>query len=207
MREHHIEEEQFYSRYTWCLNPILSIEELFDHLTDEVHHSATLRDWQREESIINIYLFVCAIACTLDDYIGRRLLNTSSVRSRLPGFGFMITAAEQLVRVIEWIRGLADYKIRRFRESWNRCVELACNMLIDDSTGLNDQLVNFQTALVTCRNLTLPKRVLDQRMRLPEAFRRQDFTHQDVIALAERFADAVSPNDRPTVIVGLRTAG
>ena len=32
MSEHHIAEEQFYSRYTWCLNPILSIEELFDHL-------------------------------------------------------------------------------------------------------------------------------------------------------------------------------
>src|SRR5690349_23929411 len=65
VREHHIEEEQFYSRYGWCLNPILSIEELFDHLRDEVNHSATLTEWQREESVINIYLFVCAVACTL----------------------------------------------------------------------------------------------------------------------------------------------
>src|SRR5438552_11484249 len=111
MREHHIEEEQFYSRYTWCLNPILSIEELFDHLKDEVHHSAILTDWQREESIINIYLFVCAIACTLDDYLGRRLLNTSPLRTRLRRFAFMIAAAERLLRILEWIRGLADYKI------------------------------------------------------------------------------------------------
>src|SRR5439155_15643106 len=154
-----------------------------------------------------IYLFVCAIVCTLDDYVGRRLLNTSALRRRLSRFGFVITAAEGVLRILEWIRGLADYKIRRFREPWNRCVELACNMLIDDSTNLNDQLADFQTALAACRSLTLPKRLLAQRMRLPEAFRRQDFTHQDVISLAQRFADSVPANDRPTVIVGLRTAG
>jgi hydroxymethylpyrimidine pyrophosphatase-like HAD family hydrolase/hypoxanthine phosphoribosyltransferase len=207
MTEHHIEEERFYSRYGWCLNPILSIEELHTHLSDEVHHSVTLTGWQREESIINIYLFVCAMACTLDDYIGRRLLNTSALRSRLPRFGFLFTAAESVLRVIEWIRGLADYKIRRFRESWDRCVELACNMLIDDSTDLNAQLANFHNALIATRSVTLPKRVLAQRMRLPEAFRRQDFTHQDVLLLARRFAHSASPNDPPTVVVGLRTAG
>ena len=207
VREHHIEEEQFYSRYTWCLNPILSIEELFDHLRDEVHHSATLTGWQREESVINIYLFVCAVACTLDDYIGRRLLSTSAFRRRLVRFSFVLTALESVVSIIEWLRGLADYKIRRFRTSWNLCVELACNMLLDDSTGLNDQLASFKTTLGACGGLALPKRVLGQRMRLPEAFRRQDFTHQDVMMLARRFADSVPPNDRPTVIVGLRTAG
>jgi hypothetical protein len=67
MSKSHNAEEQFYSGYAWCLNPILSIEELFDHLKDEVRDSAALVEWQREESIINIYLFVCAIACTLDD--------------------------------------------------------------------------------------------------------------------------------------------
>src|SRR5207249_5384660 len=108
MSEHHIAEEQFYSRYTWCLNPILSIEELFDHLRDEVHHSATLTGWQREESVINIYLFVCAVACTLDDYIGRRLLSTSAFRRRLVRFSFVLTALESLVSIIEWLRGLAD---------------------------------------------------------------------------------------------------
>src|SRR5262252_8946898 len=104
MGKDHMGEEQFYFRYTWCLNPILSIEELFDHLRDEVHHFATLTDWQREESVINIYLFVCAVACTLDDYIGRRLLSTSALRGRLVRFGFILKALEALLYMIEWVR-------------------------------------------------------------------------------------------------------
>ncbi|PYR69620.1 MAG: hypothetical protein DMG20_06980 [Acidobacteria bacterium] len=44
-------------------------------------------------------------------------------------------------------------------------------------------------------------------MRLPEAFRGQDFTHHDVIALIQRFCESSTTKDKPIVIVGLRTAG
>jgi len=203
----HNAEEQFYSGYAWCLNPILSIEELFDHLKDEIRHSTALIGWQREESIINIYLFVCAIACTLDDYVARRLLNLAPIRARLPKFQFVIASAERVVRILEWIRGLADYRIIRFRRAWHGCVEQACNMLLDDATPRTAQIEQFRVAFDSALRLSLPQRVLTQRMRLPEAFRRQDFTHQDVIALAQRFAASVSSRDRRTVLVGLRTAG
>ena len=147
MSEHHIAEEQFYSRYAWCLNPILSIEELLNHLNDEVHSSSSLTGWHKEESVINIYLFVCAIACTLDDYAARRILNLAPLRNRLPKLGLMIAALERIVLAIEWIRRLTDYKIRRFRKVWNDCVEHACNMLIEDSTDLNSHLEKLRVAL------------------------------------------------------------
>jgi hydroxymethylpyrimidine pyrophosphatase-like HAD family hydrolase/orotate phosphoribosyltransferase len=210
MSKHHSAEEQFYSRYAWCLNPILSIEELFDHLNDEVHSSSSVTGWRREESVINIYLFVCAVACTLDDYAARRILNLAPLRNRLPKLWLVITAVERIVRAIEWIRRLTDYKIRRFRRAWDDCVEHACNMLIEDSINLDLYSEKFRVALEHCPAMRLPRRVLTQRMRLPEAFRRQDFTHQDVILLAQRFAASaasVSPDGRHNVIVGLRTAG
>ena len=44
-------------------------------------------------------------------------------------------------------------------------------------------------------------------MRLPEAFRGQDFTHHDVISLIRSFCASSATKDKPIVIVGLRTAG
>src|SRR2546430_14199129 len=66
-------ESDFYAPYDWCLNPILSVGELFQRLGEELDRYESLRvDWQREECKINVYLFVCAIACTVDDYLSSR---------------------------------------------------------------------------------------------------------------------------------------
>ncbi len=61
-------EEAFYTSYGWCLNPFLSVRELFQRLREDLNRVAAL-DWQREECRINVYLFSCAIACTVDDYL------------------------------------------------------------------------------------------------------------------------------------------
>src|SRR2546430_17650366 len=62
-------ESDFYAPYDWCLNPILSVGELFQRLGEELDRYESLRvDWQREECKINVYLFVCPIACPSDAY-------------------------------------------------------------------------------------------------------------------------------------------
>src|SRR5271169_2575583 len=65
-----LSEEQFYSLYDWCINPVLSLSDLFIRLREELNRCTKLQvSWQREECKINIYLFACAIACTVDDYV------------------------------------------------------------------------------------------------------------------------------------------
>jgi hypothetical protein len=79
-------EEPFYSAYRWCLNPMLSLRELLQHLGEEIeaYRANGAAGWQGEERRINLYLFSCAIACTLDDYLAARRWNLSSLGRRLP---------------------------------------------------------------------------------------------------------------------------
>ena len=56
-------------------------------------------------------------------------------------------------------------------------------------------------------NVPLPASALREKMRLPEAFRCQDLSHHDVIALARRLARTLPDRESPVVIVGVRTAG
>src|SRR5258706_6278795 len=61
-------ERRFYSLYAWCLNPILSVRDLLDRLGEELGRFELLDVlWQRQESLINLYLLACAIACSVDD--------------------------------------------------------------------------------------------------------------------------------------------
>jgi hypothetical protein len=84
------------------------------------------------------------------------MLNLAPVRTHLPKFQFVISVAERVVRIIEWFRGLADYRILRFRRAWSECVELACNMLIDDFTRRNAHIEKFRAALESLHNANIP---------------------------------------------------
>ena len=60
MPDLHSAEEVFYSRYDWCLNPILSVQELLHRFAEEINDYPAFGGWQREECQINLYLFACA---------------------------------------------------------------------------------------------------------------------------------------------------
>src|SRR5438093_4391224 len=83
MEKTHNAEAQFYSRYEWCLNPILSVRELIRRFNEEVVAYRTAEGWQREECKINLYLFACAIACAVDDCFNVRLVNFAPLYSRV----------------------------------------------------------------------------------------------------------------------------
>src|SRR5437016_14175634 len=56
-------EEQFYRRYSWCLNPALSVEDLLQRYREEMDRYPALTGWQREESKTNLYLCAFEVAC------------------------------------------------------------------------------------------------------------------------------------------------
>src|SRR2546422_9516660 len=101
-------EEQFYSRYSWCLNPALPVGDLLHRFQEEVQGYEELAGWQREESKANLYLFACAIACTVDDYFALHWLNVSPLANRFPQFRGPIAAAQVLMNVSRTIIGIAD---------------------------------------------------------------------------------------------------
>src|SRR2546425_4701174 len=61
-----------FAGYSWCLNPILTLDDQVVRLGEELHRIAGLAPgWRRDECVINVHLLVCGIACTVDDYLAR----------------------------------------------------------------------------------------------------------------------------------------
>src|SRR5580658_9527916 len=89
-------EERFFESYRWCLNPMLSLRDLLQRLGEEIETYRANGDaaWQGEERRINLYLFACAIACTLDDYLAARPWSLAAVARRFPRVQTAIRAAE-----------------------------------------------------------------------------------------------------------------
>jgi hydroxymethylpyrimidine pyrophosphatase-like HAD family hydrolase len=208
-------EREFYALYDWCLNPILSVRELFQHLTEELNRYAALRvDWQRDESTINQYLFICAIACTVDDYLAWRPWNLSVVAARFPRVRRGAALVQVLLNAPWSVRHRVwDAPIVRWRRQWDRCVDRVCEMLVRrevrpvDSSDEARRWNELRTLVDDLTKARFPPRLLQQRMRLPEGFRCQDLTHHDVIALAQRFMDHQPTPEARLVVLGPRTAG
>ena len=208
-------EREFYAFYDWCLNPILSVRELVQRLIEELNRYGVLRvDWQRCESTINQYLFICALACTVDDYLARRPWNLSVVGARFPRFrrGAVLVQALLNAPWLMWHR-VSDAAIVRWRRQWDRCVDRVCEVLVRrelrtvDSSDEARRWSELRTMVDDLTMARLPHRLLQQRMRVPEGFRCQDLTHHDVFALAQRYVDhQPTPRDR-LVVLGPRTAG
>ncbi len=192
--------ENFYSRYEWCLNPILSVRQLLYRFREELSAYRQFDGWQREECKINLYLFACAIACTADDYFNLKRTDLSPLSSNLPRFRTLLGAAELTFNTLGWLLRIAtNWRAWRWRKHWNICLEGVCDLLVGGT--------ELRTTTSTFIKVPLPRQLLRWKMRLPEAFRGQDFTHHDVISLIQRFCDSCPSHDQPLTIIGLRTAG
>ena len=209
-------EERFYSSYSWCLNPVLSLRELLHRLREELSRFERLQaGWQREESRINVYLFICAIACTVDDYLAWHPWDLSRIGAHFPRLRRVATLAEWLLNLPHSLRSLVrDRRILHWRRSWDRCVDEICGVLARQELpeGSSHRDVEAWASLaMTVQSLAgagLPARLLERRMRLPEAFRCQDLTHHDVFSLGQRFvASRQKSKKRVVVVLGVRTAG
>src|ERR1700689_3657404 len=78
-------EAQFYSFYEWALDPVLSVRDLFEHLSESLSQLNLLNvPWQIEECKANLYLFASALTCTVDDYLGETPQDVSKISRKFP---------------------------------------------------------------------------------------------------------------------------
>ena len=191
--------DRFYERYRWCLNPMLSLRDLLRRMGEELDY---YRDegpsgWQGAERRINLWLFACAIACTLDDYLSSQPRSLAALSRRLP-------AVRTAIRAANCLPSPTEARVREWRNQWTDCVNAACDMLLEtDSAGFAGRA----RQLLASASKALDERALSQRMRIPEAFRCQDLAHQDVGAMVRLCLPALPKTERPIAIMGPRTAG
>ena len=89
----------FYQRYSWCLDPFLPLGDLLVRLCEELDgRSRPAPEWQKRESAVNVYLFACAIACTIDDYLDEKTVDLSPIAkiARSPILKQACAAAERI---------------------------------------------------------------------------------------------------------------
>ena len=203
------DEKDFYSNYEWSLNPILTLTELFIHMEEEVRRFDSLEEeWQREESRINIYLFACAAACTIDDYIAWLPLNYQPLINIFPKYHILIKYLQTVSNLPYKFTTLKkNNSVIRLRETWEACIESACKILLTHkSLSLSDKQL-FLDKIKLWKINNLPGNLLKRRMKLNEGYRCQDLTHHDIIKLADRYLQFNRIKNERIVIIGPRTAG
>lgn len=202
-------ESRFYAKYAWCLNPLLTFEEQLTNLLDGLESASRLTlGWQREESTINAYLLTCGIACTVDDYLGRRAWDLTSVSGRFPGLRLAAAILRWVLnRPHHVVTRISDHPVRRWRARWTHCVDLACDMLAAGAMPEEHSWSELRSTCVELSQVPLPSRLRRRRLRVPEGFRRQDLSHHDVLALARRFAERHPQGGSGLGVIGVRTAG
>lgn len=217
------EEPSFYSDFGWCLSPILNFADLLIHLREETDRFGHYRtDWQRNESKTNLYLFSCAISCTLADYLSRRSPDFTSVVKRYPSFKRPAEFFTSIANIPYGIRHSNDNRgLRILLTEWDQIVEQICRLLVlqilpdtsfrnlPNALRLSDDHIikTCVSGLNRFHSANLPTELLSARIKPNEGFRCQDLAWQDMITLADRYIKMGIDNQLPHVVVGSRTAG
>ncbi|HYL33953.1 MAG TPA: HAD hydrolase family protein [Stellaceae bacterium] len=198
-------ERDFYADYPWSLNPLCTVADIAGHLRRELSRPKTPAEpWQREEIATNIFLLAGAVLTAAEDALHGPVLRLPHRVGRLPGarLGFRV-----LNKTMALSRSTEMRSLRRWRDGWRAALAsfLRSVAALPPTEAANPADAAAELAAILAQ--TLPRALLAEPVRIPSAFRKQDLTQFDVLALADRFAAAHPDRSRPVVVVGLRTAG
>jgi hydroxymethylpyrimidine pyrophosphatase-like HAD family hydrolase/adenine/guanine phosphoribosyltransferase-like PRPP-binding protein len=202
-------ESVFYSAHAWCLNPLSQVAQLLGHCQEELHLLGSVSEpWQRQECRINLYLLTCAVSSTVADYLGPSIPSFAPLANRFPQARKGVAYLEFLVHSAYSARNrMQSGHVFLWMQHWRRCVDLACDILVRESTPADSLVEELASYLQRCKETSLPPRLLSSRAQLPSGFRAQDLSHYDVVSLADEFARAKPTAQQSVAIVGARTAG
>jgi hydroxymethylpyrimidine pyrophosphatase-like HAD family hydrolase len=202
-------EGQFYSSYEWALNPVLSVRELFEHLRESLNQLSSLKEpWQIEECKANLYLFACALTCTVDDYLGEAPPDLSKISRKFPRLQIPFLSVQKIVNVIHYLATFS-HKLRasRWRRKWTSKVDAICELLTRAGKPARQQLDKLKESIESCIATPFSEQLLNRRMQLPSGYRSQDLAHQDAFSLAELFAASQENRQSALLIIGPRSMG
>jgi len=202
-------EEKFYSFYEWALDPVLSVPDLFQHLSESLNQLDSLSEpWQIDECKANVYLFVSAVICTVDDFLGETPPDVSKISRKFPKFRIPLLFVQTIINsVYRLCRFSQKSRAAEWRKKWTEIVDAICGLLTQTGKPDPQQLEQLKGSIEKSIAAPLPKRLRNRRMKLPSGYRSQDLAHQDAFSLAELFAASQENRQSALLIIGPRTMG
>jgi len=198
----------FYSQYKWCLNPFLTIRDVIRHLREELDRLIESEaGWQLDEICKNIFLLSCSITDSVDDHLLGRAYDFSKITNGIPPLSPIVSLAERLYSRAGKSSFGNSKSLARWRYQWQLAVVRALGLLHAGRPLDKQGRADIRTALGPLLTSTSLDALLHRRIRIPGAFRSQDLTHFDVLALGRKFISKFPERQNSVVIMGLRTAG
>ncbi len=198
-------ELRFCEGYPWCLNPFLTVGETVERLRHELTRLGQMPDdWQAGEVSRNVFLLSCTLLNSADDYLLGEPYRLPGKLAALPLFGVGLRTAEGLKTLL---RRRRVRQLREWREGWESALDAFLRLLVSQEPPNPATLTASGEALASALRVSLPPDFLVQLTQLPSAFRKQDLTHFDVLALGRKLVEQFPDRSQPILVAGLRTAG
>jgi len=201
-------ESDLYLANRWCLNPFPTISELLGRLHQELRQATAAEEaWHRAEAAANILLMSCAIADTIDDYLLGVRYDFARVTAVVPIVRPVARAVDGLLDLCRRARTWRRRSLVRWQRDLSTAIEAFAAATIVTPQPRRDMVERACERLQILLRTPLPADLRARRPRIPGAFRRHDLTHQDVVAMARKFAAADTGRQRPLMVLAIRTAG
>jgi hydroxymethylpyrimidine pyrophosphatase-like HAD family hydrolase len=201
-------EVSFYSRYPWCLNPFLRIEQVIGFLRAEVNHLDEYEDgWQQDEVMTNIFLLACGISSTADDCLSGKRYDFSALKGKLRPFGSIFSIVEKILNAKQR-RAMAKFKeLSLWRKQWEESLHGLLRIQVQTASMDMAGYRKAARVLVNLLDQEFPAEFTGKIIMSPRAFKSQDYTFKDILLLAEKFCAQFTDRRAPYLLIGLRTAG
>jgi len=201
-------ESDFYRSYAWCLNAFPTVQDVIEYLRQEINRlDEAQENWRRTEVMTNVFLLSCSITDAVDDYCLGDSYDFSKAVAVLPLVGYATRQVEKLLTISRKIRAKRLHRLRAWRENWEVGVEdFLKSFLAGERQDLQAPL-SSGARLESLLKSELPADLQLRRLKIPAAFRSQDLTHFDIVALGRKFVAVYPERQQPILIAGLRTAG
>ena len=201
-------EASFYCSYDWCLNLFPTVRQVILSLSSELEkHSVVQADWHRSEVRTNIYLLSCAICDVIDDHLFGNGYDFSKAASFLPLAAPALSVFQRAHKVASRGRDLRLKGLLAWRQEWGRAVLDLLKLFLAIVPADPRVVLAANQQLSSLLKRPLPEEVLAKRIRVVAAFRSQDLSHYDVVALGKKFVADFPERQQPVLVAGLRTAG
>jgi hydroxymethylpyrimidine pyrophosphatase-like HAD family hydrolase len=195
----------FYQAYPWSLNPLPTVGSAAAQLAGELDRLLAVPDgWPRAEVMTNVYLLSCILLNSVDDYLLGPLYRLPRRVAALPLLGRVLGVVRKGLGLLRRRRVNCA---RRWRSAWQATVHDFLALFVAEQAPTPDALARVRDGLTAVLRTPLPADLRAEYIHIPSAFRKQDLTHFDILALGRRLVERYPDRTRPVLLLGLRTGG